>query len=160
MKGVRTLAIWLALGAVTIPALYLSATSPLLQWRDPIYILGGFSGVVALSILLLQPLLALRLLPGLSPLRARRLHRVLGAGLVLAVIIHVGGLWVTSPPDVIDALLLVSPTPFAIWGVLAMWVIFAAATLAACRKYWRWGWRKWRRLHSALASRMLSTASR
>ena len=43
----------------------------------------------------------------------------------MAVVIHVGGLWITSPPDMIDALLFTSPTPFSPFGVIAMWAIFA-----------------------------------
>jgi hypothetical protein len=50
------------------------------------------------------------------------------------VVIHVAGLWMTSPPDVIDALLFSSPTPFSAWGVIAMWAIFAAALLASVRR--------------------------
>ena len=47
--------------------------------------------------------------------------------MVAAVVIHVGGLWITSPPDMIDALLFASPTPFSPFGVIAMWAIFAVA---------------------------------
>jgi len=42
-------------------------------------------------------------------------------------------LWITSPPDVIDAFIFRSPTPFSIWGVIAMWGVFAAGFLAAFR---------------------------
>ena len=41
----------------------------------------------------------------------------MGAALVAAVAVHVGGLLIASPPDAIDALLLRSPTPFSVWGV-------------------------------------------
>ena len=33
--------------------------------------------------------------------------------MAVAVVIHVAGLWITSPPDMIDALLFTSPTPFS-----------------------------------------------
>jgi MYXO-CTERM domain-containing protein len=59
---------------------------------------------------------------------------VLGLVLVAAVIVHVAGLWITSPPDIEDALLLQSPTPFSIWGVVGMWALFAAAMLAFLRR--------------------------
>ncbi|MEL7213443.1 MAG: ferric reductase-like transmembrane domain-containing protein [Pseudomonadota bacterium] len=130
-------------------AFYVAATSPLLQWRDPIYVTGGFAGVLALALLLIQPLLAGGRLAGISAVRSRYLHRWVGGGLVVAVLAHVGALWITSPPDVIDALLFVSPTPFAVWGVLAMWAIFAAAALAAFRK--RLPFHIWRGAHMALA---------
>ncbi len=69
----------------------------------------------------------------------------------MAVVIHVGGLWFTSPPDVIDALLFVSPTPFSAWGVIAMWAIFAVALLAALRRRLRLRPRTWRISHTFLA---------
>jgi len=67
------------------------------------------------------------------------------------VVIHVGGLWITSPPDVIDALLFASPTPFSGWGVIAMWAILAAALLVALRRRMRLRPRTWRMGHSFLA---------
>jgi predicted ferric reductase len=67
----------------------------------------------------------------------------------VAVVIHVGGLWITSPPDVIDALLFTSPTPFSAWGVIAMWSIFTVALLAALRRRLRP--RTWRIAHTLLA---------
>jgi predicted ferric reductase len=121
----------------------------LLAWRDPLYIAGGFAGVVALALMLVQPLLMGGHLPGLPALRGRRAHRWIGGLLVVAVVIHVGGLWITSPPDVIDALLFTSPTPFAAWGVIAMWAIFAVAFLAALRRRLRP--RTWRIAHTLLA---------
>jgi len=69
--------------------------------------------------------------------------------LVVAVVVHVGGLWITSPPDMIDALLFSSPTPFSPFGVIAMWAIFAVAVLAALRR--RLGLRTWRIAHMSLA---------
>ncbi len=127
----------------------LAATSPLLQWRQPVYIAAGFAGVLGLALMLLQPLLAAGLLPGLGPVRGRRVHRWIGGLLVASVVLHVLGLWITSPPDVIDALLFRSPTPFSVWGVLAMWLIFATAVLALVRR--RLGPKLWRRLHTTLA---------
>jgi len=143
--------IWAGLGLALVLPLAISLTSPLLAWRDPVYILAGAAGVVALGLLLLQPLLAAGVLPGLGAPRGRALHRWVGAGLVLALVVHVGGLWITSPPDVVDALLLRSPTPFSAWGVLAMWALFASATLALLRRRLRLGPVLWRRLHLSLA---------
>ena len=128
-----------------------AAFSPLLAWRSPVYIAAGFSGIAALALMLLQPLLAAGALPGIGSYTARRLHRAIGALLVAAVALHVGGLWLTSPPDVIDALTFTSPTPFSAWGVIAMWALFATAILAALRRRLRIGWRNWRFAHTALA---------
>jgi len=65
--------------------------------------------------------------------------------------VHVAGLWITSPPDVIDALLFRSPTPFSAWGVIAMWAVFATALLAALRRPLRIRPRWWRAGHLSLA---------
>lgn len=143
--------IWTALAiAIGIP-LIASAFSPLLAWRSPVYIIAGLAGVIALALLLVQPLLAGGVLPGLAVLRARRIHRWIGAGLVLAVAVHVGALWITSPPDVIDALLLASPTPFSLWGVIAMWAVLATALLALLRRPFGLRPRSWRLAHATLA---------
>lgn len=125
-----------------------AAYSPLLAWRDPIYIAAGFFGIIAMALLLVQPLLIGGYLPGLSGLRARRVHRAIGVVLVLAVVIHVAGLWITSPLDVVDALLFVSPTPFSVWGVVAMWAIFATALLATLRQRLHLRPRIWRLVHT------------
>lgn len=138
---IRGTLIWGAVvSTIAVPVLA-AAFSPLLQWRDPVYILAGFSGIVGLAILLVQPLLIARTLPCIS---APRVHFWVGMGLVFAVIVHVAGLWVTSPPDVVDVLLFRSPTPFSIWGAVAMWAIFGAALLAVFKirlmpSLWRLG---------------------
>ena len=69
----------------------------------------------------------------------------------MAVVIHVGGLWITSPPDMIDALLFSSPTPFSPFGVIAMWAIFAVAIIAALRRRLGLRARTWRIVHIPLA---------
>ncbi|MEL6922190.1 MAG: ferric reductase, partial [Pseudomonadota bacterium] len=55
-------------------------------------------------------------------------------------------------PDVVDALLFVSPTPFSVWGVLAMWAVFGAGLLVALRKVLRMKYPAWHRLHIALVA--------
>jgi predicted ferric reductase len=100
--------------------------------------------------MLVQPLLAGGYLPGLSGYRGRRAHRWIGGALVAAIVIHVAGLWITSPPDMIDALTFASPTPFSPFGVIAMWAIFAVALLALFRRRLRL--RTWRIAHLSLAA--------
>lgn len=139
---------WAALTAALVLPLVAAALSPLLAWRSPIYILASFAGILALGLMLVQPLLALGLLPGVPGRLSRRGHLWLGAGLGGTVAVHVGALWLTSPPDVVDALLLRSPTPFSLWGVLAMWALFAVALGAALRRRLRP--KTWRRLHMGL----------
>lgn len=151
MRWAKVTLVWAALAAVIGLPLALAAFSPLLEYRDPVYIIAGFAGIVALGLLLVQPLLIAGDLPGLQAYRARRVHRWIGAVLVVAVLIHVGGLWITSPPDMIDALTFTSPTPFSPFGVVAMWAIFAVALLAAFRRRWRLRPRTWRISHVSLA---------
>ena len=134
MKIVKVAVIWIELAIAIAVRFGVAAQSPLLAWRQPVYIIAGFAGVTALALLLLQPLLIGGYLPGLPNRRGRSVHRIVGGCLVGAVVVHVAGLWITSPPDVIDALLFVSPTPFSDWGVIAMWAVFAAALLAMLRK--------------------------
>ncbi|WP_306143290.1 ferric reductase-like transmembrane domain-containing protein [Roseibium sp. MMSF_3412] len=147
----RAILIWVALAAIVLVPIVAAAQSPLLQWRQPVYIAAGFAGILALVLLVVQPLLAGGYLPGLSAMRGRVLHRWTGTVLVLVVIVHVAGLWVTSPPDVIDALLFRSPTPFSVWGVLAMWAVFLSALLALFRRKLRLRPRTWRLAHTAFA---------
>ena len=147
----RAALIWGALAAALLIPLWIAATSPLLEWREPVYIIAGLAGVIGLALMTLQPLLAAGLLPGLPAPKGRRVHLWIGLAILAAVLIHVGGLWITSPPDVIDALTFASPTPFAIWGVLAMWAVFASAALAGLRRRLHLSPRIWRRAHTALA---------
>ncbi|MEM1265399.1 MAG: ferric reductase [Pseudomonadota bacterium] len=150
MPRLRAILIWAALAAALVVPVAIAAASPLLAWRDPVYIAASFAGVVAMGLLLLQPLLIGGHLPGLFPRVSRRAHAWIGGGLVLAVVAHVGGLWITSPPDVVDALLFRSPTPFSAWGVIAMWAVFAAGLLALWRRRFRP--QIWRRWHMSLAA--------
>ncbi len=151
MSRARKLLIWAVLAIAVVVPIAAAAMSPQLAWRGPVYIAAGFAGVIAMVLLLLQPLLAGGLLPGLAGADGRRLHRYVGGSLVAAIVIHVAGLWITSAPDVIDALLFNSPTPFSAWGVIAMWALFAAALLALLRQRLRLRPRIWRLAHTALA---------
>ena len=148
----RGLLTWAALAVVLVAPVVVAATSPLLEWRGPVYVAAGLAGVIGLALLPLQPLLARDRLPGVSAVRGRRLHRWIGVVLLAAVAAHVVGLWITSPPDVVDALLLRSPTSFSPWGVLAMWALVVAALAAAARRRPRFRGRAWRLAHVASAS--------
>lgn len=143
--------IWVALAlAIGVP-IAAAAASEQLAWRGPLYILAGFAGIVALGLVLVQPLLIGGYLPGFPAYRGRRAHHWIGGTLVAAIVIHVAGLWVTSPPDMIDALTFSSPTPFSPFGVTAMWAIFAVALLAALRRRLGLRPRTWRFIHMPLA---------
>ncbi len=150
MARARAVLIWVGLGAAMISPIVAAAFSPLLAWREPIYIIAGFAGIVGMAAMLAQPLLVGGHLPGLEGQTGRRVHRWVGAIVIAAVIVHIAGLWITSPPDVIDVLLFRSPAPFSLWGVIAMWAVFAAAFLALLRR--RLALRAWRLGHSALVA--------
>ncbi|MDW3224709.1 MAG: ferric reductase-like transmembrane domain-containing protein [Paracoccaceae bacterium] len=149
MKPIWTALIWTVLITAIVVPIAAAAASPLLAWREPIYIAAGLAGVLAMGLMLFQPLLAGGYLPGLSVPKMRWIHRIVGSVLLIAVIIHVAALWITSPPDVVDALLFASPTPFSVWGVIAMWALFASALLVVFRRRLRL--RTWRFAHTTLA---------
>ncbi|WFU73302.1 ferric reductase-like transmembrane domain-containing protein [Bradyrhizobium sp. CB2312] len=150
-KLARVILIWAALVLAIGMPIAAAATSEQLAWRGPVYILAGFAGIVALALVLVQPLLIGGYLPGLSAYRGRRAHHWIGGALALAIVIHVAGLWITSPPDMIDALTYTSPTPFSPFGVTAMWAIFAVALLALLRRRLGLRPRTWRFVHMPLA---------
>jgi hypothetical protein len=127
----------------------LAATSPYLPSRAPPYLVGGFAGIVALALLVIQPLLAAGSVPGLARATSRRWHLWVGGALAGCVALHVGGLYLTSPDDTLDALLLVSPTPFSVYGVLATAAVVATLLGLALRR--RLGARLWAMLHTVLA---------
>lgn len=147
----RAIVVWAMLLVTVAVPLIAAAGSPQLAWRSPIYIMAGFAGVIAFCLMLAQPLLAGGYLPGFSGYRGRRMHRWVGCALVSSFVVHIVGLWITSPPDVIDALLFASPTPFSVWGVIAMWAIFVVAILAVLRQRLHVRPRTWRIAHLCLA---------
>ena len=132
---------------VTFPIAALSSRQ---SFRSAIYIAGGLAGVACLSLMLLQPLLVSGYLPGLKGASQRLWHRWFGAALIGCVALHVGGLYLTSPPDALDALLLVSPTPFSVYGVVAMWGMVLTGLLVLLRK--RFGYGAWRVIHNLLGA--------
>ena len=147
---VRAILIWFAFVAFSAVPIVIAAASPLIAWRDPIYVAAGLAGVIALVLMLAQPLLIGGYLPGISALRRRKIHRWAGGVLVAFIVAHIVGLWITSPPDVVDVLLFRSPTPFSVWGAIAMWAVFAAALLAVLRS--RLLLRTWRLGHVTLVT--------
>lgn len=148
---VRVAFVWLCLVSVIGVPLLIAATSPLQASRNVAYVIGGLSGVFALGLLLLQPLLAAGYLPGLPVVDSRRWHQWLGICIVAAVILHIVGLYLTSPDDMSDALLLVAPTPYSVYGVIGLWGVVLTALLVALRSRLRLRITTWRILHNALA---------
>lgn len=136
---------------VLLVPILIAAQSPYLAYRDPTYIVAGFAGILSLLLFLLQPLLAGGHIPGLRPRTARIWHRATGSVIILAVVAHVGGLYLTSPPDTFDALLLISPTPFSLYGVVALWGMIITAILVVLRRRLPMRFLHWAVLHNVLA---------
>lgn len=136
------------IAAMATPIL-LATASPYLSSRGAAYLIGGFAGIAALALLVIQPLLAAGDIPGLAPATSRRRHIQVGTLLALCVAGHIGGLYLTSPEDTLDALTLVSPTPFSVYGVLATAGVIATLLLLTLRRRLRAV--LWANLHTALA---------
>ncbi|ASJ70788.1 ferric reductase-like transmembrane domain-containing protein [Granulosicoccus antarcticus] len=139
--------IWAFVAGIVMTPVLIAADSSLLAGREAAYIVGGMAGILALAVLLLQPLLAVACLPGIALSQARRWHRWTGTALVVAVGIHIGGLYLTSPPDMIDALLLMAPTLYSLFGVIAMWGLILIVLLVAGRSRLRLRAALWRMVH-------------
>ena len=151
-RRLRIFLTWATVAAIMGAPVLIAAASPYLAYRNAAYIIGGFAGIIALALLVIQPLLAAGYLPGASLLAERRWHRRTGAAIAVCVALHVGGLYVTSPPDTLDALLLVAPTPFSVYGVLAMWGIVATVILVMLRRRTGLAHATWRIVHNVLAA--------
>ena len=76
--------------------------------------------------------------------------------LLMLVLVHIGGLWLTSPPDVIDVLLFRSPTPFSVWGMVALLALLATALVTGLRKKLRLPYPQWRFIHLGLATLLVT----
>jgi predicted ferric reductase len=130
-----------------------SAFSPLQEGRDATWIAGAVAGILALSLLVLQVLLPTPWLAGLD----LPLHRLLGLGVAGLVIAHVGGLYLYSPDDVRDALVLAVPTHTRL-GVLSAWTVLLSVGLALARRRLGLTYSDWQVLHAALAVLIVGTA--
>ena len=150
-RPVLTIAVWAVLAGIILTPFVIAATSPYLIGRDITYVVAGLAGIAALCFLLIQPLLAAGYLPGANLLKERRWHRWIGSAIVVAVALHVGGLYITSPADALDALLLVSPTPFSLYGVIGMWAVILTALLVAFRSTLKLPYKLWNTIHNLLA---------
>lgn len=147
----RRIAAWIVIAALAGGPVLAAALSPLQRGRELLWVIGGIAGVLALSLLFLQPLLMAAAPPLMRAGAGVRWHRLGGIVIVVMVVVHVGALYLYSPDDITDALLLVAPTPFSLYGVISLWCLVLTAALAATRRVLKIGYRPWRILHSILA---------
>lgn len=150
---------WLVIAAVAIIPVVAAALSPLQRGREFLWVVGGMAGVAALSLLFVQPLLTATAPVLMQPARGLGWHRWGGIAIVSAVALHVGALYAYSPEDVMDALFLVAPTPFSLYGVIGLWCVILTGVLAAARRRLRLGHRRWRIAHSVLAVAIVSATA-
>lgn len=148
----RTSLPWLILACFVIGPVIIAAASPYQAARPAVYIVASLAGVLAMALLLVQPLLAAGYLPGLSPAQMRRGHLWTGSIFAACVAIHIGGLYLTSPQDALDALLLTSPTPFSVYGVIGMWGVLLTLILVALRTQVGLRYSAWQIIHNAVAA--------
>jgi predicted ferric reductase len=135
-----------------IAPVVIAAFSPYLESRSVPYIVGGFAGIVGLSLLFLQPLLPAGYLAGSKGPAGRRWHRWVGVAIVLAVALHVGGLYVTSPTTRLTPSCSSRRPPSRSTGVLAMWGVVATAILVLFRRRLGLRYSVWRLIHNGLAA--------
>ena len=147
--------VWLASAGLVALPLLVAGTSPLQEGREPIWILGGLAGVAAMPLLVIQGLLPTGRLARLAP--SLRWHRVLGYGVLLAVLVHVGALYLYSPEDITDALLFLAPA-YSKFGVIAAWCLVFAVLVAVLRRRLGLGHATWRIVHGLLALITVGTA--
>ena len=146
---ILTFLVWSGLAAIIIVPILIAAYSPYLASRDVVYIVAGFAGIIGLGLFLLQPLLAAGYLPGPRRIQ-RKWHRLVGTTIIVVAALHVGGLYLTSPPDTIDALLFAAPTSFSVFGVIAFWGIILTAVLVLLRRRLGLRYPAWHVLHNAI----------
>jgi predicted ferric reductase len=142
---------WSAVALIAAIPVIVAAASPLQRGREFLWVLGGMAGVVALSLLFVQPLLMATSRVLIGPREGIRWHRLGGVAIVALVAVHIGALYAYSPDDITDALLLTAPTPFSLYGVISLWCLVLTAALAASRRLLRLNLRLWRLAHSVLA---------
>ena len=146
-----------ALASLLLLPISAALASPLQQGRDISWVLGGLAGILALGLLVVQMLLPTNWLRGLFAIGDMRLHRVLGIAVAGVVIAHVLGLYVYSPDDVRDALVLAAPT-YSRLGVLSAWCVLLSVVLALARRRLGLTYSDWQILHAVLAVVVVATA--
>jgi hypothetical protein len=131
--------------------------SPLQVGRDAGWVLGAVAGAVALSLLAVQAALPTPWLDGVLARPWSALHRAVGLAVAAVVLAHMAGLYLSSPDDVRDALLLRAPT-YSRLGVLSAWTVGLSIALALARRRLGLTYSDWQILHSALAVAIVTTA--
>ena len=138
----RRVALWAALAAVVAVPLALALTDFHLEGAPAALVLSTAAGALAVSALVLQPLLAGR--GRIGP------HRMLGAVALVLVLAHVAGLFVVAPDDALFAMSPDGPTR-ARMALIATIALVAVVALGVGHGRLPIGAASWRILHAFLA---------
>jgi predicted ferric reductase len=144
------------LGFVGLPVL-LAALHPLQAGREPLWVWGTLAGVLALSLMVIQVLLPTGWLNVALGESKWRWHRILGISVTGLVLAHVVGLYLYSPDDIGDALVLAAPT-YSRLGMLSLGCLLLTVALALVRHRLPLTLSDWQILHSVLAVAVVGTA--
>ena len=134
-----------------------AAASPLQTGREAVWVIGALSGVLALSLLVIQVLLPTPWLRGIIFGDDSRVHRILGIAVAAVVLAHIIGLYIASPDDIADALVLQAPT-YSRLGVLSAWCLALSLGLALARRKLALTYSDWQIVHAVLAVVIVATA--
>ena len=96
-RRIAALVLWAGLVVAMVAPVLIAAGSPYLAYRNLPYIVGGFAGIVCLSLFVIQPLLAAGYLPGVPSPGSADGTAGSARRSSLCVLLHVGGLYLTSP---------------------------------------------------------------
>jgi predicted ferric reductase len=145
------------LAVIVSAPVVVSSLSPLQTGRTITWVLGTAAGVLGLSLLVVQMILPTRWLYVMLGGSNLRWHRRLGLAVAALVIAHVVGLYLYSPDDIGDALILQAPT-YSRLGVLSAWCMLLTVGLALARRRLPLLYDDWQILHSVLAVAVTGTA--
>ena len=141
------------LATVAVLPLALALTDVHLAPGPPALVISTVAGTLAVSALVLQPLLVARLRPSAGPLAGRQVrgHRLLGTVILALVLLHVGALFVLEVDDTLFALSPDGPTR-ARMALIATIALFGVVALGAARGRVRLSDSTWRVLHAYLGA--------
>lgn len=152
----------IAAAVLALAAMGVAASSPLSATRDTLWAAGSLLGVAALALLPLQALLPQR--AGRSrageprSLGVSRWHRLVGLGVLAATLLHVAALYVVSPDDIGDALVLQAPT-YSRLGMISAVLLIGTVLFALARRRTGLDAANWRLIHGGLAVAIVTTAA-
>jgi predicted ferric reductase len=144
------------LAFVILPVL-LAALHPLQAGREPLWVWGTLAGVLALSLIVIQVLLPTGWLNLALGEQNWRWHRILGISVTGLVFAHILGLYLYSPDDIGDALVLAAPT-YSRLGMLSLGCLVLTVALALMRHRLPLTLSDWQIFHSVLAMAVVGTA--